>query len=295
MNRGGVLRLPEEATRNARGVSGPGYMPGPRRNDRRRANGPSNLLEISLATSAWSRRRPGYKRVIALLRQPLCVNDPSEAEGPAVGPGVRASAEAPRLRRDPDALSVAEEVVPFLGDLDLVASCGQLPRQVGRITPLEVEAPGWRPPRAAIEPAGRLRAALGPEPALKPAGDERGLRLGLALAPHGPVDEARPAPVEIHGRDQRVHGALAGGERVGLGGIEREEGAPILEDDARVTRHEPRAPGEIERLDQRDRVAFPVGGDDGDRVSRGGGSAGRRQSAVEGDAPAELRQAVHVE
>src|SRR6266702_3938384 len=99
MNRGGVLRLPEEGTRNARGVSGPGYMPG--------------------------RRRNGYKRVIALLRQPLCVKDPSEAEGPAVGPGVRASAEAPRLRRDPDALGVAEEVVPISGDLDLVAPGSQ--------------------------------------------------------------------------------------------------------------------------------------------------------------------------
>src|SRR5439155_8782704 len=139
--------------------------------------------------------RAASKRVVARVRQPLCVKDPSEAEGPAVGPGVRASAEAPRLRLDPDALGVAEEVVPISGDLDLVAPGSQLACQLGRIPPFEIEGPGRRPPGTAVEPAGRFHAGLHPEPALKPARDESGLRLGLALAPHGPVDEPRPAPV----------------------------------------------------------------------------------------------------
>ena len=110
--------------------------------------------------------RAPSKRVVAPVRQPLCVKEHSEAEGPAVGPRVRASTEAPRLRLDPDALGMAEEVVPFSGDLDLVAPGSQLPCQLGRIPSFEIEGPGRRPPGTAIEPAGRFHGGLHPEPVL---------------------------------------------------------------------------------------------------------------------------------
>ncbi len=72
MKRGGVLRLPEKGTRNARGVSGPGYMPGPRGDDRRRANGPSSVV----GNPGWLSMAPPQTRnkaVMAPVRQPLCV------------------------------------------------------------------------------------------------------------------------------------------------------------------------------------------------------------------------------
>src|SRR5712691_7724825 len=129
---------------------------------------------------------------------------------------------------------------------------------------------GRRSPRAAIDPAWRLHARLRAHAAIETARDEGGLRLRLAFPAHGPVDEARAAALEIHGGDQRVQGALAGSEDIGLAGIQREERAAILKDHAGVPGHEARAPREVHRLDERDRIALGISGDDGNRVAARG-------------------------
>src|SRR5215475_15561511 len=176
---------------------------------------------------------------------------PSVTEGGAIGSGIRAAHEA-AVGIEPDAMGVAEEIVPLLAHLYVVAAGGEVAREGGLVAALEIEGSRGRAPRTAIEPARRFHARLRPQAAVEPSREKCGLRLGLALAAHGSVDEARSARLQIHGGDERMHRQLPRRERVGLGRIEGEERAAVLEDDTGVAGDQPRAPGEVERLDERD-------------------------------------------
>ena len=125
-------------------------------------------------------------------------------------------------------------------------------------------------PRAAEQPARRLHGRLRAEAAIHQAGDERRLGLRLALAAHGAVGEARAAVHEVHGRDQRVRGALAGRQAIGMAHIQREERAAVLQQHAGLAGHHAGAELVVEALDHRDGVARVVRRHDGDRVARGG-------------------------
>src|SRR5438445_2831839 len=216
--------------------------------------------------------RMGYsmlRRSQSAVRSVFMSTPSSEPERASIGSRIRAAEEA-AVGIEPDALGVAEQIVPLARDLDVVSARGELGRHLGAIASLEAESAGRRSPRATIDPARRLHARLRAHAAIETARDERRLRLRLAFAAHGPVDEARAAVLEIHGRDQRVQGALAGSKGIGLAGIQREERAAILKDHAGVPGHEARAPREVHRLDERDRVALSIGGDDGDGVAARG-------------------------
>src|SRR5207253_3222769 len=95
--------------------------------------------------------------------------------------------------------------------------------------------------REALEAARRLDRGLRVEPSVDEARDERRLRLRLALAAHRAVDEARAAVHEVHGRDQGVRGLLARRQSVHVSGVDGEERAPVLEEDAGVSRDHARA------------------------------------------------------
>ena len=161
----------------------------------------------------------------------------------------------------------------------------------GRIAALHAQGARGHAPGTPVEPARRLHAGLRAEPAEEATGEQRGHRLGLTLAAHGPQGGARPSALEIHGGGEGVERALAGSERVDMAGVEGEEGAAVLEQDAGVARNQPRTVGVVERLDQRDHVAGRVGGDDGDGVAaRGCRRRLGRHRAVERDAAAEAGQ-----
>jgi len=147
-------------------------------------------------------------------------------------------------------LRVAEEVVPLLAHLHVVPPRGELPRQRGRIAPFHAERARGHPPGPPVEPARRLHAGLRAKPAKEAAGEQRGYRLGLTLAAHGPQRGARPSARKIQSGGERVQRALAGRERIDVARIEAEEGATVLQHDARVTGDHSRAVGVVERLDQ---------------------------------------------
>src|SRR5215831_12067037 len=150
------------------------------------------------------------RRSHSAVRSSSMSSPPSVAEGRAIGSRIRAAHEA-TVGIEPDAMGVAEEIVPLLAYLHVVAAGGEVAHEGSLVAPLEVEGSRRGAPRAAVEPAGRFHAGLRPQAPIEPARKERSLSLGLPLATHGPIHEARPAGLEIHGRDQRVHGPLARG------------------------------------------------------------------------------------
>src|SRR5215831_4445180 len=219
---------------------------------------------------------------------------PSAAEGGAIGSRIRAAHKA-AVGIEPDAVGVAEEIIPLLAYLHVVAARGEVVHEAGLVAPLEVEGSRRGAPGAPVEPARRFYAGLRPQVPIEPAREESSLSLGLPLAAHGPIHEARPAGLEIHGRDQRVHGPLARSQHVGLGWVERKEGTAILEDYARVAGDQPRAPREIERLDEGDGIALGIRGDDGNGVAARGPGLTRGQRPIHVEPRAELGDALRGE
>src|SRR5499426_2055731 len=120
---------------------------------------------------------------------------PSVTEGGAIGSGIRAAHEA-AVGIEPDAMGVAEEIIPLLAHLHVVASGSEIAREGDFVAALEIEGSRGRAPGAAIEPARRFHACLRPQAAVEPSREECGLRLRLSLAAHGSVDEARSARLQ---------------------------------------------------------------------------------------------------
>ena len=80
---------------------------------------------------------------------------------------------------------------------------------------------------------------------------------GLVGAPHDAESDV-VVTVFHEGGDDGVKGALAWGEGVGLGRVEHEKGAAILQDEAHAANGDAGAEaGEI-ALDQRDDIALPI-------------------------------------
>ncbi len=78
--------------------------------------------------------------------------------------------------------------------------------------------------------------------------------------------------------------------------VEREPGAAVLEHDARLARHDPRAPLVVDALDQRHAVPRGVGRDAGDRVAAfDPGGRGTRRGAIHRDAPSAVPEVGRVE
>src|SRR5262247_376092 len=97
---------------------------------------------------------------------------PSVAEGGAIGSRIRAGHEA-AVGIEPDAMGVAEEIVPLLAYLHVVAAGGEVVHEAGLVAPLEVEGSRRGAPRAAVEPARRFHAGLRPQVPIEPARKER--------------------------------------------------------------------------------------------------------------------------
>src|SRR6185295_20012797 len=193
-----------------------GWAPGPMRDcPSRRA--PTSRRSGSSSTRPWPAGTASARRAL-------------EAQRSAVRPRIRSAAKAARLLH-PDAVRVAEEVVPLLAHLHVVPPRGELPRQRGRIAPFHAERARGHPPGPPVEPARRLHAGLRAKPAKEAAGEQRGYRLGLTLAAHGPQRGARPSARKIQSGGERVQRALAGRERIDVARIEAEEGATVLQHD----------------------------------------------------------------
>src|SRR5215468_7640527 len=88
-------------------------------------------------------------------------NPPSVAEGGAIGPRIRATHEA-TVGIEPDAMGVAEEIVPLLAYLHVVAAGAEVAYEGGLVAPFEVEGSRRGAPGAAVEPARRFHAGLRP-------------------------------------------------------------------------------------------------------------------------------------
>src|SRR5262245_31776018 len=143
-----------------------------------------------------------------------------EAEGGAVGARVGRTREPGRI--DADHLSVAHEIAPALDDFHLVAALAQRLANVVAEAILEPERARLLAPGTAEEPARRLDRRLRAEPSVDDAGDERGLRLRLALAAHRAVDEPRTSVDQVHGGDQRMRSLFARLQAVDVPRVERE-------------------------------------------------------------------------
>ena len=119
-----------------------------------------------------------------------------------------------------------------------VPAPGQLVGHVSGDAALQLEVVAGLAPGAAVQPAGRVDGFLRGHAVIQHAGGDGGLRLGLALAAHGTVDEERLAVPGQHGRVQGVEGTLAGLKAVDVRRVEGEEAAPVLEQHARAPGHD---------------------------------------------------------
>src|SRR5215470_19202191 len=123
------------------------------------------------------------RRSHSAVRSSSMSSPPSVAEGRAIGSRIRATHEA-TVGIEPNAMGVAEEIVPLLAYLHVVAAGGKVAHEGGLVAALEIEGSRGRAPGAAIEPARRFHARLRPQAAIEPSREECALRLGLALAAH---------------------------------------------------------------------------------------------------------------
>src|SRR5215468_11726476 len=99
------------------------------------------------------------RRSHSAVRSSSMSSPPSVTDGGAIGSGIRAAHEA-AVGIEPDAMGVAEEIVPLLAHLHVVAASGKVAREGGLVAALEVESARGRAPGAAIEPARRFHARL---------------------------------------------------------------------------------------------------------------------------------------
>ena len=139
-----------------------------------------------------------------------------------------------------------------------VPAPGQLVGHVSGDAALQLEVVAGLAPGAAVQPAGRVDGFLRGHAVIQHAGGDGGLRLGLALAAHGAVDEEGLAVPGQHGRVQGVEGTLAGLKAVDVRRVEGEEAAPVLEQHARAPGHDAGAEVMVDALDQGDGIALPV-------------------------------------
>jgi len=107
-------------------------------------------------------------------------------------------------------------------------------------------------PRPTKEPPRSLDCGLDIVAEINDSGNERGLRLGLALPAHRPVQQPRLAVFRDQPRNQRVERPLAGFETVDVCRIEREERPTVLWDNPGLAGDNAAAEIEVDRLDQRD-------------------------------------------
>ena len=139
-----------------------------------------------------------------------------------------------------------------------VPAPGQLVGHVSGDAAFQLEVVAGLAPGAAVQPAGRVDGFLRGHAVIQHAGGDGGLRLGLALAAHGAVDQEGLAVPEQHGRVQGVEGALAGLEAIDVRGVEGEEAAPVLEQHPRAPGHDAGTEVMVDALDQGNGIALTI-------------------------------------
>ena len=102
---------------------------------------------------------------------------------------------------------------------------------------------------------GASMAACGPSPRSTTRVTSAACVWGCPSPPIVPYTKRGRPPTQVHGRDERVRGALARRQVVGMARIQREVRAAVLQQHAGVAGHHAGAELVIEALDHRDRVA----------------------------------------
>ena len=178
---------------------------------------------------------------------------------------------------------MAHHVGPVLDEAHVLVAAGRerRGRRRRRSAPRAAARGAPRPTCGRAASAAR-RPPRRPSPVVDDARRERRLRLRLALAAHRAVHELGPSLADQHRGGQRVRGALAGRQAVGVRGIEREEAAAVLQQHAGVAGHDARAPLLVDALDDRGRVAVGVDRAAERRVARGArdGERGRGRAGA---------------